>query len=422
MNAELNLIADKISEFSGKTLAKISPENLAQIRALISQYVEVLVNKIGGEEAKDILDEPQRNILHIAAKFGDAVQVKKIMNFANVDLSKGDFGKAAEGRDAKYYANLYDENFFTPVHYAAQNGWSEVLKILLENGANASPKSAPKDREWTPIHYAAKSGHLEIVKILISNRVDKEIKTSFGLTPLLVGAEFGHAEIVKFLLEERAEKNVKTIPDNHCMNALHYAAVGGFADVVQILLDAGINKELQTTSGATALHFAVSSGNAKVVEILLMSGVDKEVKTALGHDILYLAASKSKKEVLLLLLKWGIGDLEEALHIAKDHSNQEIVAEIERYQKAIKNLFTLKNLPMDLGGMIKNFTRENLSEGKIILENSVVFNAYGILSVKQKVGMIKKEILSLAQVAKKNGDENLANDLELLRKTAGLDK
>ena len=128
MNAELNLIADKISEFSGKTLAKISPENLAQIRALISQYVEVLVNKIGGEEAKDILDEPQRNILHIAAKFVDAVQVKKIMNFANVDLSKGYFGKAADGRDAKYYANLYDENFFTPVHYAAQNGWSEVLK------------------------------------------------------------------------------------------------------------------------------------------------------------------------------------------------------------------------------------------------------------------------------------------------------
>ncbi len=51
-----------------------------------------------------------------------------------------------------------------------------------------------------------------------------------------------------------------------------------------------------------------------------------------------------------------------------------------------------------------------------------MFNAYGILSAKQKVGMIKKEILSLAQVAKKNGDDNLANDLELLRKTAGLYK
>ncbi len=411
MNSELNLITDKIAEFSGKTLAKISPENLATARVLIAQYVEILINKIDGEEAKNILAEPRQNILHIAAKFGDVAGVEKIMNFANNDLSKG-----AEGGGAKYYANLYDENFFTPLHYAAKNGWSEVLKILLENGANASPKSAPKDREWTPIHYAAKEGYLEIVKILISNRVDKEIKTSFGLTPLLVAAEFGHAEIVKFLLTEKAEKNAKTIPDNHCMNALHYAAVGGFADVVQVLLDAGIDKELKTTSGITALHFAVSSGNAEVVKILLMSGVDKEVKTALGHDILYLAASKGKKEVLLLLLKWGIGDLEMAAHAARDNSNHEIVVEIERYQKAIKNLFSLKNLPLDLVGVIKSFTKETLSQEKIILENDIRFNAYGILGIKQKIGIIKKEILSLEQVAEKNGDDNLMKALELLRK------
>ena len=422
MNSELNLIADQISVFAGKTLTKISPENLAEIRSLIAQYVEVLVGKVGGEEAKNILAEPKGNILNIAAKFGDVSSVRKILQFATVDITKGDFGKVADGRDAKYYANIRDDNFFTPIHHAAQNGWGEILIILLENGAEISPKSAPKDREWTPIHYAAKAGHLDVVKILISNRANKEVKTSFGLTPLLVGAEFGHTAIVQFLLEERVEKNVKTIPDNHCMNALHYAAVGGFKDVVELFLKAGIDKELKTTNGATALHFAVSGGHVDVIETLLKSGSNSNDLTSLGRDILYLAASKGHKAAVSLLLKWGIGDLDEAYEITKKHSNQEIVNEIKRYQKALANLFTFKNLPMNFGAILKSFNPENFSEGIITLENGVALNAYGILNVKQKIGLFKKESLNLQQVAERNKNKSFSEALDLLKIATGLNK
>ena len=415
MNQELSTITDKIAEFSGKIILKNSLENLDTVRSLIANYVDILT-KMDGEEVKNILAEPRNNILHIAAKFGATESLKKVLNFVTVDINHGDFGKAMDGRDAKFYTAVRDENFFTPLHHAAKRGWADVVKVLLENGAEISPKSSPKEREWVPIHYAAKGGHLEVIKFLIANRADKEAKTSFGLTPLLVGAEFGHLAVVEFLLAERVQINVKTTEENHCMNALHYAAVGGFPDVTLALIKAGIDKEFKTTSGTTALQFGISVGDVKVTQVLLENGADKNIKTASGHDILYLAASKGKKEVLSLLLQWGIGNIEEAVKIAKDHSNKEIVAILESYQKEIKNLFAGKNLPVDLVAVVKSFTKETLSADRIRFESGVSFNAYGILSLEYKAGIFTKEKISLAQAAEKMGNDSLSDSLTFLEK------
>jgi ankyrin repeat protein len=422
MNQELSAITDKIAEFSGEIILKNSQENLEKVRSLIANYVDILTTKVGVEEAREILAEPRNNILHIAAKFGAAESLRKVLNFITVDLNKVEFLRAIDGYDAKFYTAIRDDKFFTPLHYAAQKGWEEVVKILLENGADISPKSAPKDREWMPIHYAAKGGHLEVIKTLIANSADKEAKTAFGLTPLLVAAEFGHLPVVEFLLAEKAQKNVKTTEENHCMNALHYAAVGGFDDVTLALIKVGIDKEFKTTSGTTALQFGVSVGDVKVVEVLLENGADRNIQTVSGHDILYLAASKGKKEVLSLLLQWGIGDIEEAIKIAKDHSNKEIVAVLEVYQKAIKNLFAAKNLPVDLVAVIKSFAKENLASDRIKLENDVSFNAYGILNIRQKAGIFSKEKINLITAAENSGNDALVSALEVLEKLTLLQK
>ncbi len=415
MNQELSIITDKIAEFSGKIILKNSLENLDTVRSLIANYVDILT-KMDGEEVKNILAEPRNNILHISAKFGAAESLRRVLELVTVDINHGDFGKAMDGRDAKFYTSVRDENFFTPLHHAAKRGWAEVVNVLLENGAEISPKSSPKDREWVPIHYAAKGGHLEVIKVLIANRADKEAKTSFGLTPLLVGAEFGHLAVVEFLLAERVQTNVKTTEENHCMNALHYAAVGGFPDVTLALIKAGIDKEFKTTSGTTALQFGISVGDVKVTQVLLENGADKNIKTASGHDILYLAASKGKKEVLSLLLQWGIGNIEEAIKIAKAHSNKEIIAILESYQKEIKNLFSGKNLPVDLVAVIKSFTKETLSSDRIRFESGVSFNAYGILVLEQKAGIFSKEKITLAQAAEKIGNDSLSDSLTFLEK------
>ena len=50
-----------------------------------------------------------------------------------------------------------DDCKYTPLHYAAQNGKSRAVKLLLEAGAKADMKTESED---TPINLAAENGHL----------------------------------------------------------------------------------------------------------------------------------------------------------------------------------------------------------------------------------------------------------------------
>ena len=52
-------------------------------------------------------------------------------------------------------------NGWTPLHVAASEGQSQVIKCILERIQNKSPRSRCG---WTPLHLAAKSGHLKACK------------------------------------------------------------------------------------------------------------------------------------------------------------------------------------------------------------------------------------------------------------------
>lgn len=56
-----------------------------------------------------------------------------------------------------------DEDGYTPLHWAVWDGYTEIVKLLLEKGANPKAENACG---YTPLHWAARFGHTEIVKIL----------------------------------------------------------------------------------------------------------------------------------------------------------------------------------------------------------------------------------------------------------------
>lgn len=49
-----------------------------------------------------------------------------------------------------------DNAGYTALHYAARNGFIEICKILLQNGANIDAQT--KSANATPLHKAAASG------------------------------------------------------------------------------------------------------------------------------------------------------------------------------------------------------------------------------------------------------------------------
>lgn len=93
-------------------------------------------------------------------------------------------------------ANLWGK---TPLHYAANEGHLEVVKLFMNQPLECkSPKDHLGD---TPLHLAARSGHLEVVKYLLTQVEDQHTQNSYGLTPADKASKMGHFSIVNLLSE-----------------------------------------------------------------------------------------------------------------------------------------------------------------------------------------------------------------------------
>ncbi|KAI0438261.1 ankyrin repeat-containing domain protein [Xylaria telfairii] len=180
---------------------------------------------------------------------------------------------------AKVNVNAVDKLESTALIAAAKNGHSDIVKELLENGAD--PKinhnignSVRLSAIGTAIDAAAINGHVDIVKILTETHVNMD--TDCG-TPLTSAATFGHEDIVKILLQNSADVNKVTERGT----ALSAAAGNGHLDIVKLLVDhqADVNKD---TAHGTVLASAVSNGHLAVVSFLIRNGADVNAESSRG--------------------------------------------------------------------------------------------------------------------------------------------
>tara|TARA_Y100001970_G_scaffold36092_1_gene44617 strand:+ start:359 stop:1027 length:669 start_codon:yes stop_codon:yes gene_type:complete len=130
--------------------------------------------------------------------------------------------------EIKYGEVVYDVG--TALHYAAYEGHTEIVKLLLDAGAD---KDVMVFLAQTPLHWALMEGHTEIVKLLLD--VGARAHGIGGYeTPLHVAARDGHTEIVKLLLDAGADVDVDVYDDNWC-TPLEYAESEGHSAIVSLI-------------------------------------------------------------------------------------------------------------------------------------------------------------------------------------------
>ncbi|XP_008147654.2 ankyrin repeat domain-containing protein 6 isoform X4 [Eptesicus fuscus] len=174
---------------------------------------------------------------------------------------------------------------------------------------------------------AAYKGQAENVVQLI-NKGAKVAVTKHGRTPLHLAANKGHLAVVQILLKAGCDLDVQ---DDGDQTALHRAAVVGNTEVISALTQEGCALDRQDKDGNTALHEASWHGFSQSVKLLVKAGANVLAKNKAGNTALHLACqnSHSQSSRVLLLggsradLKNNAGDT--CLHVAARYNHLSII-------------------------------------------------------------------------------------------------
>ena len=188
---------------------------------------------------------------------------------------EGDISEVREWLDFGANPNAARDDGITALILATNNGHAEVVKMLLEAGANLNGAND------TVLMFAADDGYVEIIKMLLVAGANPNAARDDGWTALMFAAQEGHPEIIKMLLVAGANPNAE---NNAGVTALILAALTGEPEVAKILLVAGANPNDRNNNGWTALLIAANEEKPEVVKILLACGANPDIKNNNGAD------------------------------------------------------------------------------------------------------------------------------------------
>ena len=127
--------------------------------------------------------------------------------------------------------NTYAPDGFFPLALAAFFGHADIVKFLLDQGADVQ-QAATNAQRVNALHAASANRHLNICRMLIDKGIDVNAKQEGGFTPLQEAAQNGQLELVELLLQHGADAAAK---NDQGQTALDIARESNHPEVVKIL-------------------------------------------------------------------------------------------------------------------------------------------------------------------------------------------
>jgi hypothetical protein len=166
-----------------------------------------------------------------------------------------------------------DANGKTALHKAAEQGLSDMVKMLLDAGA--LPDAADKDRN-TALMLAAQAGHAKVVEVLLDVGAEPEVKNNTGKTAGEMAAAGGHQPIAQQIEKDQTSRMpanaIRPPPGANLTDAIREAADGQV-----IVLGKGEYKGSVLVIGKKIIIRGDPSGKT------ILSGGDQEMVVYVGE-------------------------------------------------------------------------------------------------------------------------------------------
>jgi ankyrin repeat protein len=239
------------------------------------------------------------------------------------------------------------------LNYAARQGHTELVALLLESGAN---KELPEANGITPILMALLNNQLAVADLLLEAGAEINVSDFYGRTPLFAAIDFRNLDLNSSLEDSPSDNNIdrKAIlpliekllrhgaivdartkewpPEKKWLYSLNdvswvdmtgqtpfiRAAAAGDLEVMQLLLEYHADPLITTYEGTTALMVAAGvnwtvdqtfvqseEDLLKAVELIFNLGSDINAKNSMGVTALHGAANKGANSIIKFLAENG---------------------------------------------------------------------------------------------------------------------
>ena len=183
------------------------------------------------------------------------------------------------------------------LHWAAMHNQEEVIKCLLHHGAYINLLNGMR---MTPFHYCILVGSkVETLKLLLSHgaRIDNDWD---GVGMFWLACARGHINIVRWILE--IGMSTETPIEDMVLKCEKH---NGHAAIAEMLIARGLGPNEPGNSGAAPIFPCIEHGRLDLLEVLVKRRADLNILNKEGNVPLTVAAMAGNVDIISFLLKHG---------------------------------------------------------------------------------------------------------------------